>query len=99
VSAFSWRTYSGVLIAASIAQTLLWLVAARGKGRLMLGGVRWQESAYRVVRALAPGIAFAAGYAAASAGMLLWAVLCWVLIFPIMLLAGLLFGARHPQPA
>lgn len=98
IGAFSWRVYSSILVAASLAQTLLWLVASRGGGRLM-GGVHWKERAFRTLRALAPGLAFAAGYGAVEMGRLDLAMWCWVLIAPIVALAGLLFGARHPKPA
>lgn len=97
VTSFSWRIYCAILVAASVGQTLLWLVAARGGGKLM-GGVRWRELAFRTLRGLSPGIAFGCGYAAASLGRLDLAVWCWTLIFPIMALAGLLFGGRHPRP-
>jgi len=91
----AWRIYCAILIGASFAQTLLWLFLSRDRGRL-IGGVAWRERAYRTVRALSPGIAFIVGFWAVGTGFANYSVLCWVLIFPIMLLAGLLFGTRHP---
>jgi Endosomal/lysosomal potassium channel TMEM175 len=98
INVFSWQVYCAVLVAASLAQTGLWLVASRGGGRFM-GGVHWKEWAFRTLRGLSPGIAFAAGYAGASLGRLDLAIWCWVLIFPLVLMAGALFGGRHPKPA
>lgn len=90
----AWQAYCAILIAASVGQTLLWLVLSRGGGRLM-GGVTWRERAYRTLRGLSPGIAFGVGFWAIGTSADNLAVLCWVLIFPIMLLAGLMFGAKH----
>jgi uncharacterized membrane protein len=92
----AWRIYCAILIGASFAQTLLWLCISRDRGRL-IAGVAWRERAYRTVRALSPGIAFGAGFWAVGTSFAQFAVLCWVLIPPIMLLAALLFGARHPR--
>ena len=61
-----WQTYCAVLIAASLAQTVLWLVASRGGGRLLAGGVTWRERGFRTLRALSPAIAFGAGFWAAG---------------------------------
>jgi uncharacterized membrane protein len=90
-----WQTYCAILVAASLAQTALWLIVSRDRGRL-LGGASWRERVYRTVRALSPAIAFGAGYWAIGTNLEPWAVFCWVLIFPVMLLAGLLFGTKHP---
>lgn len=99
VSVFSWKVYSAVLVAASLGQTFLWLVASRQRGRLISEGVGWREWAFRTLRGLSPGISFGAGYVAASAGRLDLAVWCWTLILPVMMLAAALFGARRPRPA
>lgn len=96
VTVVVWRTYCAVLIAASLAQTALWLMASRGGGRLLAGGVTWRERAYRTLRGLSPAIAFAVGYWAVGSSFAQWAVWCWVLIIPLVLLAGLLFGNKHP---
>jgi uncharacterized membrane protein len=89
-----WQVYCAVLIAASIAQTALWLAASRERGRL-LGGVTWRERAYRALRALSPAIAFGIGLWAVGTAYEQWAVLCWVLIFPLVVASGLLFGVKH----
>ena len=92
-----WNIYGGVMIGASLSQTLLWLVVSRGGGRL-IGGAGWRERAFRSLRALSPGLAFGSGYVANQIGrpdLIVWSPL---LILPIMGLAGLLFGFRHPRP-
>ena len=97
VRPFAWLMYGGVMIGASLSQTLLWLVVSRDSGRL-IGGVGWRERAFRTMRALSPGLAFSAGYFADTVGqphLVIWSPL---LILPIMLLAGLLFGWRHRRP-
>lgn len=94
----AWQVYCGVLVAASLAQTAVWLSLSRGKGRL-IGGVTGRERANRTIRGLSPAIAFGAGYASLMAGrgdLVIW---CWALIPVIMLLAGVLFGERRPRPA
>ena len=96
--AYAWYIYGGVMIGASLSQTLLWLVVSRDKGRL-IGGVTWRERAFRTLRALSPGLSFASGIVALQVGRGDLAPLSPLLIAPIMLLAGLLFGSRHPRPA
>ena len=94
----AWQIYCGVLIAASIAQTALWLCVSRGGGRL-IGGEEGRERAYRMLRGLSPAIAFGVGYVSLLAGrgdIVVWSGL---LIPVIMGLAGLLFGPRRPRPA
>lgn len=90
-----WQVYCAVLVAASLAQTALWLVASRDKGRLLAGGVTWRERGFRTLRALSPGIAFGAGLWAAGTSFAPWSVYCWVLILPVALVARLLFGSKH----
>lgn len=87
-----WQIYCAMLIAASLAQTALWLVVSRDKGRLLTGGVTWRERGLRTVRALSPGIAFGAGFWAVGTSLAPLAVYCWVLILPVALLARLVFG-------
>jgi Endosomal/lysosomal potassium channel TMEM175 len=97
VSPFAWFLYGGVMIGASVSQTLLWLVVSRDRGRL-IGGVTWRERGFRATRALSPGLAFASGYLALAAGRTHLVVWSPLLIVPIMMLAGLAFGFRHPRP-
>lgn len=94
---FAWNVYGGVMIGASLSQTLLWLVVSRDKGRL-IGGVAWRERCFRTLRALSPGLAFGSGYFATAIGRPQLVVLSPLLIVPIMLLAGVLFGRRHERP-
>ncbi|MBK8545361.1 MAG: hypothetical protein IPL62_18615 [Caulobacteraceae bacterium] len=72
------RIYCAVLIAASLAQTALWLVASRSGGRLLAGGVTWRERGFRTLRALSPAIALA---------VMCWGRLrldwCWAQILPV----------------
>ena len=95
---YAWYIYGGVMIGASLSQALLWLVVSRDKGRL-IGGVTWRERGFRTLRALSPGLAFAAGVVALRAGRIDLAPLSPLLILPIMLLSGVVFGSRHPRPA
>lgn len=90
-----WRIYCALLIAASLAQTALWLVASRGGGRLLSGGVTWRERGFRTLRALSPAIAFGVGFWAVGTSLAPWAIWCWVLILPVALLARLVFGAKR----
>lgn len=99
VTPLVWRIYCGVLIAASLSQTALWLIASRGGGKLLAGGVTWRERGLRTMRALSPGIAFAAGFRATGTSLAPWAVYCWVLILPVALLARLLFGSKRAKAA
>lgn len=99
VSLGAWLVYAGVMIGGSLSQTALWLVVSRGGGRLLAGGVDWRERAYRTLRALSPAIAFAVSLWALSTGRAMLAVWSTLLFVPVMLLAGLLFGWRHPRPA
>lgn len=95
VTPLVWRLYCGVLIAASLAQTALWLVASRGGGRLLAGGVTWRERGFRTLRALSPAIAFGVGFWAVGTELAQWSVWCWVLILPVALVARLVFGGKH----
>ena len=89
----AWEFYCGELMATSLAVMGLWLVAARGRGRL-LGGVTGRELIYRALRAAAPGLAFAFGYLAMRAGWEEASQLCWLLIPPLFLVARWLAGPR-----
>lgn len=89
----AWQIYSVQMIFTSAATTALLLVASRGGGRLM-GGMDGRERAYRMVRAMSPGIAFGAGWVLARAGLMAWAHACWLLIPVIFGVARLTLGAR-----
>jgi uncharacterized membrane protein len=85
----SWRIYCAVIIATSFFQSLLSLAIFRDRGRLV-GDAGFRERFYRLLRAASPGLAFAAGIAAMEAGREDLARWCWVLIIPILMIAGLI---------
>ncbi|MDB5451752.1 MAG: hypothetical protein JWO33_330 [Caulobacteraceae bacterium] len=89
-----WQLYCAVLIAASLGQTALLVVQARGGGRLM-DHARPGELPYRLARTLSPGIAFGLGLVLSLAGADTLSSLCWVPIPAIMLAAR----ALRPKPA
>ena len=95
---FSWSLYSGLLVAISAANVALVLVASRGGGRLMAHRVEARDRAYRVLRAASPGLGFLAGLAVTATGHLHVAQFCWLLVGPIIWLAGRLLGPRAPAP-
>lgn len=81
--------YWAVNAAASFAMTLLFVVMARGGGRLM-GGIGAGEWAFRFIQSIAPGIAFSVGVWLAANGYFMYSHFCWVLILPVMMLARLI---------
>lgn len=89
----AWATYCGVLVAVSLANVILVLVATRGGGRLM-NGISGRERAYRIARASSPGVAFSVGLWLLFTGHGILTLYCWVLIAPIMLLARAFLGPR-----
>lgn len=91
----SWRIYCAVIIATSASQSLLSLAIFRDGGRLV-GGAGVRERLFRLLRALSPGVAFAGGLAAMEAGREDLARWCWVLIIPILMIAGL-FAPREKR--
>lgn len=92
----AWQFYCAIMIGASLTQTLLWLCLSRGGGRL-INGVTWRERTFRTVRGLSTGIAFGVGFALVETQWNGYAVLCWVLILPIMGFASLLFGSKQAR--
>jgi len=90
----SWSAYSLVLILTSACMLVLVAMILRGGGRLSVGLSR-REAVYRLLRAATPGLAFAAGLAATTAGHLELAHFCWVLI-PLIFLA---VRPLHDPPA
>ena len=83
----AWAFYCSVLIATSAANMLLVAVSCRGAGRLIAGGAPPRERFYRLVRAAAPGVAFAIGLVQLAAGYVIAAHFCWIFIGPIFLLS------------
>lgn len=96
--AVSWQVYCVVLIAASLAQTLLVLVVMRDGGRL-IGGASLREILWRTLRALSPGIAFAAGLVLVIRGQYALSAVCGLLIPVILVVSNVLFGPRRSRPA
>ena len=81
-----WRLYCVSIIAISLAQVVLLLVSHRDETRLLLDahhGRLW----VRILRACAPGLAFAVGLILSLVGQHFLASLCWVLT-PLPILAG-----------
>ena len=94
ITRISWQFYCAILMAASLGQTVLWLSASRGGGKLM-GGVEWREFWLRTLRALTPGGAFAAGFYGAYIGRVDLAVWCGALIVPVMLAFRIIFAPKR----
>ena len=78
--AVAWELYCWTLVAISAANIVMVLTAYRGGGKLIAGGSPPGERLYRVARAGAPGIAFAAGLAGLAAGQVIPAHFCCALI-------------------
>ena len=93
IDAVAWATYCGVLVAVSVGNVILVLVATRDKGRLM-NGITGRERLHRVARASSPGVSFSVGLWLLFTGHGILTVYCWVLIAPIMLLARAFLGPR-----
>lgn len=95
----AWQVYSAANIAISIMQTVLWLTASRGGGRLMGGDIGLRERVYRTIRGLSPGIAFTTAFGLAVQDRADLAVYAPLLIFPVMILARLFVGPAPRRPA
>ncbi|MDB5426019.1 MAG: hypothetical protein JWQ29_3435 [Phenylobacterium sp.] len=93
---FIWGVYCAVLTAISAFNVALVLVSARGRGRLLAGGVTGREKVYRVARASSPGLAFGAGLLLLATRHDILAQFCWALIPLIFLFCEL---ALKPRPA
>ena len=87
----AWRIYCVTLVAASLAQTVLVLAVMRDKGRL-IGGIAGREIAWRLSRALSPGIAFGTGLWLSYNGEPGLSALCWILIPVVMVFARLILN-------
>jgi len=97
--AFAWAVYCWILVATSTANLILVLVAYRGGARLIAGASMKGELPYRLVRAAAPGIAFAAGLVGLAIGRPILAHFCWILIGPCFGLAELLLKPKAAKAA
>jgi hypothetical protein len=80
----AWEIYWGVNTGSSLSLALLGLVSSRGKGRL-IGGITGRARAIAFVRAITPGLCFAAGIALAATGHIRLAFYSWVPI-PLLVL-------------
>ena len=92
-----WRLYCVSIIAISLAQVVLLLVSHRDETRLLLDahhGRLW----VRILRACAPGLAFAVGLILSLVGQHFLASLCWVLT-PLPILAGRWLEPRRVRVA
>ncbi len=90
----AWRVYCAALVAASLAQTALFVTMTRDGGRIV-GGITVRQKAWRVLRSLSPGIAFGVGLALNNAGYVGLSAVCWLLIPVVMLIAQALLGERR----
>jgi uncharacterized membrane protein len=89
----AWRLYCLSIIAISVMQCMLLLLSHRDEERLVHADHHGRLT-YRLLRAGAPGIAFATGFFLSLEDWRLAASLCWVLVPLIMLSARWL----EPQP-
>ncbi|MGZ6016580.1 MAG: TMEM175 family protein [Phenylobacterium sp.] len=89
---YTWRIYCWTLVATSVANVVLVLVASRGGGRL-IGGVTRRQRVHRALRAASPGIAFSGGLILLSFDQLLLSQYIWLSI-PVIL-----FLERRVYPA
>lgn len=94
-STFGWIIYSLDLILTSLCLIALVLVSSRGGGRL-IGGISTKERWYRVVRAAAPGVAFAIGLLALELGLLQAPKVFWIWIPVQFLLAEWFLKPKAP---
>ena len=96
----AWQAYCIALITASLAQTAFLLTLTRGDGRFMTAA-NGRDRVWRTVRAMSPGIAFAAGLVLNLQGQQWLSQFCWVLIPVILIVARLFVGplkeARAPE--
>jgi uncharacterized membrane protein len=82
--------YFWVSAAAAFSMTLMFLVTARDKGRL-IGGIDRGEWWFRFTQAVAPGIAFIAGIYFCATGQVWLARFAALFMLPLMLIGRLLF--------
>ncbi|MBW8880151.1 MAG: DUF1211 domain-containing protein [Asticcacaulis sp.] len=94
----AWQVYWGVNAASSIALTLLMLTVSRDGGRLV-GGMNGRERTARALQAFGPGMAFSIGVYLAGSGHMELARWCWVFIFPVMMVARMVFHKKKEPKA
>ena len=91
------EVYSATLMAASAVNVLLLLAVHRDGGRLV-GGRNTGELAYRGLRAMTPGVAFAVGFWGARENLIFVPQMCWMLI-PVVFIVARLVRGRRPVAA
>ncbi|MES1199609.1 MAG: TMEM175 family protein [Pseudomonadota bacterium] len=96
-SAVAFSGYAIVVMLVSFTGAWFWLTATRDKGRLV-GGMTQRVRIAGALRAGAIGVAFAAGLVLIHYGQLNSARFCWVLIFPLLLVARLIGGKQPKTP-
>jgi uncharacterized membrane protein len=92
----AWSFYWGVNAASAFTLTAMMAVVTRGGGRL-IGGITPRQRTGRLIQAAGPGFAFTLGAYMACAGYFDLSHWCWVLIFPMSILARLVTGKTHPH--
>jgi len=85
--AFSWALYSWVLVIISVGNVATVLTAYRDNGKALVEGTKG-ETAYRLLRAASPGIAFGIGLLLLAAGQRVVSHFCWLLIPVMFWIAG-----------
>jgi uncharacterized membrane protein len=93
----AWRLYCLAMVAISLAQGALLIVSHRDEERLV-HEAHHGRLAYRLVRAGAPGIAFAVGFFMSLEDWRIAASVCWLLV-PLIMLAARLLEPRKAKPA
>ena len=93
----AWRLYCLAMVAISAMLCALLLVSHRDEERL-LHEAHHGRLAYRMVRAGAPGIAFAIGFFMSLEDWRIAASVCWLLV-PLIMLAARLLEPRKAKPA
>jgi len=82
--------YWGELSFTSASMTVLSLIMTRDHGRL-IGGIDKRERLWRATRSVIPGIAFLTGVILALCDQLLLSAYCWVVLFPLRIIAGIVY--------
>ena len=95
-STTAFAGYSIVIMAVSFSGAWFWLTATRDKGRFV-GGIGWRQRLAGTLRAASIGLCFMVGLASTLNGEVFWARFCWVLMFPILLIARLIAGKTTPS--
>lgn len=93
-STTAFQAYSFVMVLVAFSSMLTWLVASRGNGRLMGGGVTFRHRIGVALRTSGIGWCFLASLLLTMAGFVSLARFTWVLMAPLMVIAGWISGKR-----